>query len=323
MVRARCWQIPKSRHRQTVTKNCHGSGMLMTRTRKTKMRPPGAEYVNLQPKVALALGGGMARGWALIGVLKSLAMLNIHPMAIAGTSMGAIAGGAFAADKLPELEAWAKDLGRLSFWRHIGFSGRAGLFDSAKLGGQMAKHLGRRDIGSLDIPFIAVASDLVTGQEVWLRDGDMVDAIRASFAVPGFFAPMLLNQRYLADGFLVNPVPVSAARAMGADLVIAVSLAADEVAPQRPSVALGLSDRKLTMGGSLGAAFHIIQQRLSKSRMAADPPDVHIAVPCQTIGVLDFHRAEELIALGIESVYRAAPRIEAAMELIKSGHGHY
>lgn len=267
--------------------------------------------------IGLALGGGMARGWALIGVLKTLRGFGIYPAMIAGTSMGAVAGAAYAADALDRLELWARELGRLSFWRHVSLQGRTGLFDSQRLGEQMIRYLGDRPIESLELPFAAVAADLATGQEVWLRHGRLSDAVRASFAMPGFFAPVLFEGRTLGDGFLVNPVPVSAARALGADLVIAVSLSSEDPRPQFSI------QRKPSMAGALGAAFHIVQQRLTRSRMATDPPDVHIAVPCQNIGVLEFHRADALIAMGIEAVYHAAPRIEAAIELVASGHGHH
>lgn len=261
----------------------------------------------------------MARGWALIGVLKTLAHFGVQPSMIAGTSMGAVAGAAAAAGAMDQLEAWARDLGRMGFWRHMSLQGRGGLFDSQKLGDQMIRHLGDRTIETLGIPFAAVAADLGTGQEVWLRQGRLSDAVRASFAMPGFFAPVTVQGRTLADGFLVNPVPVSAARALGADLVIAVSLASED---PRPQAGKALLQARPSMASALGATFHIVQQRLTRARMATDPPDVHIAVPCQTIGVLEFHRADALIALGTEAVYHAAPRIEAAMALIRAGHGH-
>jgi NTE family protein len=271
----------------------------------------------LQPlRIGLALGGGMARGWALIGVLKTLAGFGIVPSIIAGTSMGAVVGAAAAAGGLDQLEGWARNLGRTSFWRHMSWHGRGGLFDSDRLGTQMTQNLGEWCIEELPTPFAAVASDLTTGQEVWLRSGRLSDAVRASFAMPGFFAPVTIAGRTLADGFLVNPVPVSAARAMGADLVIAVSLSSEDPRPQ------AMRSGKLSMAGTLGASFHIIQQRLTRSRMATDPPDVHIAIPCQNVGVLEFHRADALIAMGIEAVYHAAPRLENAMALIASGHGH-
>jgi NTE family protein len=262
----------------------------------------------------------MARGWALIGVLKSLATFNVRPAMIAGTSMGALVGGAFASDQLPTLEAWARGLKTFSFWRHVGLSRKPGLFDSAGLGRQMRAHLGQVQIQDLPIPFAAIATDLATGQEVWISEGDLVEAVRASFAVPGFFAPMRIEGRPLADGFLTNPVPITATRALGAELVISVTLHTDQQLGD--PLAKARSPAGSTMG-SLASAFQILQQRLSRMRLAADPPDVHIAVPCQHIGVLDFHRADELIALGMEAAYMAAPRIEAAVRAMQAAKAEH
>jgi NTE family protein len=179
-------------------------------------------------KIGLALGGGAARGWAHIGVLRTLAKAGIHPDIIAGTSMGAVVGGCYVADELDELEDFARGLTRRKVlgFLDFNFSG-SGLINGQRLCDRLDMKLRGLDIENLPKRYIAVATELGTGHEIWLSRGKLTDAMRASYALPGIFRPVELNGRWLFDGALVNPVPVSVARALGARYVIAVNLNSD------------------------------------------------------------------------------------------------
>lgn len=305
---------------------------------------------NGRPKIGLALGGGAARGWAHIGVLQVLTEAGYQPDVIAGTSIGAVIGGCFAAGKLGEITDFASSLtkrrvvGLMDF--HIGGSGLIG-------GGRLKRLLdldleGQR-IETLPIGFVAIATELGTGHEIWLTRGPLVEALRASYALPGVFDPVKLGGRWLMDGALVNPVPVTAARALGADVVICVNLNSDlmgrgttiqnhisepdpEVVPEidlRPtsrwldgitgaarrvrSLVGGPSEERPGLAGVMIDAFNITQDRISRSRLAGDPPDVMIGPKLARMGLFDFHRAEETIELGRQATRRMLDDIEAAI----------
>lgn len=176
-------------------------------------------------KIGLALGGGAARGWSHIGVLRTLAKAGIHPDIIAGTSMGAVVGGCYVAEELDELEDFARGLTRRKVlgFMDFNFSG-SGLINGRRLCDRLDVKLGGLDIEGLPKRYVAVATEIGTGHEIWLSRGKLTDAMRASYALPGIFKPVELNGRWLFDGALVNPVPVSVARALGARYVIAVNL---------------------------------------------------------------------------------------------------
>ncbi|UCG37712.1 MAG: patatin-like phospholipase family protein [bacterium] len=182
-------------------------------------------------KVGLALGSGSARGWAHIGVLRCLAEEKIHVDVIAGTSMGALVGASASLGKIDDLESFARHLD----WRQIvSFLDVtfpvSGLIEGNKVSQFVRQHVrGRQVIEELPVPFSAVAADLLTGLEVILDRGDLIEAIRASASIPGIFTPVRRNASLLVDGGLVNPVPVSVARQMGAEYVIAVDLNHDLV----------------------------------------------------------------------------------------------
>jgi len=180
------------------------------------------------PRIGIALGSGVARGWAHIGVLKVLHREGIIPDIISGTSVGALVGGCYLADRLDPLEDFARSLTRRRLISLIDFRFRSsGLIGDAKLEALLNDQLGEMDISALKGTLISVATELSTGHEVWLREGSLVQSLRASYALPGVFAPVMIDGRWLIDGALVNPVPVSAARALGARLVIAVNLNTD------------------------------------------------------------------------------------------------
>ena len=181
-----------------------------------------------RPRIGLALGSGAARGWSHIGVLQELQARKVPIDVIAGASIGAVVGGCFAGGRLDALEAFALSLTkrRVFSLMDVAFSG-AGVLSGGKLRDELARELSGKVIDGLPIKFGAVATEIGSGHEVWLRHGDLVQAIRASYAMPGIFEPVRIDNRWLFDGALVNPVPVTLCRAMGAELVIAVNLVGD------------------------------------------------------------------------------------------------
>jgi len=284
-----------------------------------------------RPKIGLALGAGVARGWAHIGVIRRLEEEGIILDVVAGTSIGAVVGGGFACGSLDEIETWARALGKRNFFRFLDVKlGGSGLLGSDKLNDLMRERFGSRRFDELSIPFTAVACELKSGHEVWLQKGSLSDSIRASFAMPGVFEPHKINSQWLVDGALVNPVPVSVCRAAGCDLVIAVNLSEDIYGSMRarregaldtgdygvftegggePVLANGDNKSLLrrlfghkkdapSMFTNLVASISIMQNRLARSRMAGDPPDVMISPHCGHVGLMEFHRAAELIEQG-------------------------
>lgn len=298
------------------------------------------------PRIGLALGGGVARGWAHIGVLRALERAGIRPDIVCGTSIGALVGAVHLAGKLDVLEAWARSLSRLKIVTYLDFRvAGGGMIGGNRLMGAMRQHLGNVAIEDLPVPYTCVATDLVTGHEVWLRSGNLVDALRASISLPGVFSPVELNERWLIDGALVNPLPVSVCRAMGAQMVVAVNLNADLIgrtrAPgQRIPRAAGfdlLNELPIAgqaaphgLGGWLKSVFgrehdapslfgvmvqslNILQDRVTRSRLAGDPPDVSITPRLGHIGLLEFDRADEVIAEGEAAVERARGELADAI----------
>ena len=297
------------------------------------------------PVIGVALGGGVARGWTHIGVLKGLLDLGIVPDIICGTSVGALVGGAYLAGHLDTLEAWARGLNRRRMLSYLDlFSGASGLMGGKRLQKEMEKSLGGKKIEDLDRKFVAVCAELATGHEIWLQSGDLITAIRASYALPGAFPPVKIDGRWLIDGALVDPVPVSVCRAMGARLVLGVTLngdtfgksnrpaevdlgtadgdSADAVLAQSPQRILmrqlfGTEDSTPGVGTVMLGALNIIMDRLSRSRMAGDPPDVLINPRIGHIGLLDFDKADEMIRLGREAVLNATPMLDEALAILR------
>lgn len=293
-------------------------------------------------KIGLALGGGAARGWAHIGVLKALDAIGIKPDIIAGTSIGAVVGGCYAAGHLDALEGFARELTRRRVFGYLDFNlAGTGLINGQRLCERLDRHLGDRAIEQLDTRFTAVATEIGSGHEIWLSRGKLVEAVRASYAIPGIFRPVKIGGRWLFDGALVNPIPVSVCRALGARYVIAVNLNADvcgrgAVVPQPDAIdeadgvaelqpvkgKNGVAVRRLLQRQIFGKgedtpgmstvmidAFNIVQDRIARSRLAGDPPDALINPRLTGMGLFDFHRADELIALGEAAVRRDAEDI--------------
>lgn len=308
-----------------------------------------------RPKIGLALGGGVARGWAHIGIMRVLKEEGIRPDIIAGTSIGAVVGGCYSAGKLDALEDWALSLTprRVLGLLDLTFGG-SGLLSGMKLAKLLEEHVGDVELQHLSTRFVAVATELATGHEIWLREGPLVPALQASYALPAVFNPVNIEDRWLVDGALVNPVPASVCRAFGARLVIAVSLGSDTyglgmVAEGEKMEGLDFGYDEKKNGRSLGramvsrasrpdrdllrqlfgqdkknpgittvmmGALNIIQDRLARMRLAGDPPDVMVAPRIGHISLSDFHRAEECIKLGEDAARQAMPVIREAMEFL-------
>lgn len=304
--------------------------------------PPG------QPVIGLALGSGSARGWAHIGVLRTLQEAGIQPAVVCGTSIGAFVGATYAAGELDKLERWLGGLGWtdvLSFF-DVGFNG--GLLKGEKLMSFFGEQFADPDFASLQRPFACVATDLGSGREVWLREGSVTEAVRASIATPGLFSPVRRGHSVLVDGALVNPVPVSLCRALGADLVIAVDLGSDVVSERRRRrraeeqrngnghghVGGAASEletswterlRKWLPGGAkdesgaiplpsvldvLNTSLNIMQVRIARSRLAGEPADVLVTPRLAELGLLDYHRSAEAIAEGREAMRLMLPLLD-------------
>ncbi|MEP9374155.1 patatin-like phospholipase family protein [Mesorhizobium sp. KR1-2] len=272
--------------------------------------------------ISLALGGGAARGWAHIGVLRALDEAGIEIDMIAGTSIGALVGGCYLAGKMDELEDFARNLTKRRIFGLLDFRlGGSGLLGGMKLTARMQEHLSGLRFEDLPKPFVCVASEIRTGHEIWLSSGSLITAMRASYALPGVFEPVLANKRILVDGALVNPVPVSVCRAYEQRLVVAVNLhydlfgraavikhSAGELvvendAPAGGSRQLNAYSRESRLGitGVMVEAFNIIQDRISRARLAGDPPDLSLQPKLGHIGLSEFHRADEAIRLGYEA----------------------
>jgi NTE family protein len=305
---------------------------------------PHPEPIMTRPSVGLALGGGAARGFAHIGVMRTLVKHGIAPDVIVGTSIGAVVGGCFAAGQLDGLEEWARRLTVRSVlgYLDLNLSG-SGIIRGTHLAGALEQGLENRRIEDLKIRFAAIATEFNTGHEIWLTRGRLADALRASYALPGIFPPVKIGGRWLVDGALVNPVPVSAARALDTRLVIAVNLnsdlfgrgtiiashgsdESDEPPEPKPNGFLSLfsgerSLRRQFLGskGSPGIptvmveAFNVMQDRITRARMAGDPADVLISPKLGSIGMFDFHRAAEAIELGAEATERSIDQIADAI----------
>lgn len=283
------------------------------------------------PKIAIALGGGAARGWAHIGVLRALDEEGIEVGMIAGTSIGALVGGCYLAGKLDELETFARSLTVRRIAGLLDFAiGGGGLFGGLRLTKRMQEHLQGLSIEGLDRPFIAVATEVHSGHEVWLEKGSLITAIRASYALPGIFEPIKANGRMLMDGALVNPVPVSVCRAHEQQLVVAVNLnydlygrsavvkhsAGSETHDTPPAKEQTHHSARMGMTSVMVQAFNIIQDRISRARLAGDPPDLALHPKLNDIGLSEFHRAGEAIDRGYQEAKVKLAEIRRMQEVL-------
>ncbi len=264
-------------------------------------------------RIGIALGAGSARGWAHIGVLQALIEAGIKPDMVCGTSIGALVGAVYAGDQLDDLEEWVTAL----TWRKVvGFfdvSFGSGLLKGEKLFGYLRGGMLDKRIEDLGRPFAAVATDLANGREVWLREGLVADAVRASIAMPGLFTPQVRDDQLLVDGALVNPVPVSLARAMNADFVIAVDLSSSIVGWQAKSAVMRKS-KMPSMVEVMTGGLNIMSVRITRSRLAGEPAEAIIHPRLGNIGLLEYHRGAEAIAEGRAAAELAIPAIKLQLQ---------
>lgn len=308
-------------------------------------------------RIGVALGSGSARGWAHIGVLRALAARGLRPSVVAGASVGALVGGAYASGQLDALEAWVTGLTKVDVWRLLDASFGGGVMSGNRLMAAIREQVEDRPIETLPVAFAAVATDLDTGHEVWLREGPFLGAARASSGLPGLFSPLWHQGRWLVDGGVVNPVPVSLCRALGADYVIAVNLNSQLVQHaarrRRPAgtrerdpqpapaeddgfggwtslekwaglvegvVQAFKGDRPEEPGllDVMASSINIMQDRITRSRMVGDPPAVVLSPALGHFHLMDFHRASEAIDVGRRAVERAAAELD---ELVAAAGG--
>jgi NTE family protein len=306
----------------------------------------------LEGRVGIALGSGAARGWAHIGVLRALEEAGVAPDFVCGSSVGAVVGAAYASGRLDDFERWVRALDRSQVVRNLDVAFRGGLIKAARFFQFMAEGLPDADIESLPRPFAAVATDLESGREVWLRKGSLHDALRASVAMPGLITPVARRGRWLVDGGLTNPVPVSLCRAMGADSVIAVDLNTTLLGrrfPRPAELRRGANERAVeashveasaeeALEGSalwsvvqswagelrgrlrgetadeshappsiydvVANSLSVMQVRITRSRMAGDPPELLVAPKLASFALLDLDRAPEAIEEGRRALAR-------------------
>jgi NTE family protein len=309
------------------------------------------------PKIGLALGSGSARGWAHVGVIRALEEAGIKADIIAGASVGSLVGAAYASRQLDTLESWITSLTKRDVWGLLdtAFS-RGGVMRGNKLMRAIGEQIKDFNIEELPVPYGAVTADLHTGQEIWLQEGSMLDAVRASSGLPGLFAPMFHQRRWMIDGGVVNPVPVSMCRALGADYVIAVNLNAHygrpvrfqkSQAPEADPAGDAEKDQDTDGGWAsrerwiemvdglmntfrsdqqdhhdqpnvnppglfdvIAGSINIMQDRITRSRTAGDPPNIMLSPNLAHFQLMDFHRAAEAIDLGRKVVQRAEDELE-------------
>lgn len=301
------------------------------------------------PKIGIALGSGSARGWSHIGVFRALEEANISPDVVSGASIGAVVGAAYATDRLEPLAICANKFNWQQMMRLLDVNlTSGGVIQGARLKTFFDELYGESPIEDLERSFLAVATDFRTGREVWLRRGSLASAVRASIAIPGIFSPVKLNNRWLIDGGLVNPVPVSACRALGADLVIAVNLNADILPAKRAKLArpaarsrsrsaalekltgnlpkamqdsigrvaarlIGAADDQPSYFEVIVNSINIMQDQITRSRLAGEPPDITINPKVAHIRLLEFDRGEEAIEAGYRAANQALPAIHEAI----------
>lgn len=299
-------------------------------------------------KIGLALGAGAARGWAHIGIIRALQKAGVKIDVVAGCSIGAYVGAAYASGKLDELEAWANTLTEWQVFKLLGVGfRRGGLASGQKVFEKLKDDFCAATFEEMNIPFACVATDLYSGKEVVFNKGDIGDSIQASCAIPALFSPVDHNGRWLVDGAVVNPVPVNQCRQMGADFVIAVNLSADfrprlietcesehEENQRKTDEMLDKANdgiikkwfspdtktsKKVPPGivGVMSSSLEILQARVTRSRLAGEPPDVLIEPQLHDVGILEFHRAIEVAEKGNQAVERLAKQIAYQLNIVE------
>lgn len=291
-------------------------------------------------KIGLALGSGSSRGWAHIGIIRELTKIGIMPDIVCGTSVGAMVGAAYVAGNLDKLEDWACSVTRLDVARFLNISTSfTGFVNTVRFHNYLNEVIAGDEDNIEDLPktFAAIATDLETGKEAWLQEGSIVQAVWSSMALPGLFPAIRHNNRWLVDGGLVNPVPVSTCRALGADIVLAVNLNGDlvgkhfkkpvkqknsieivshrisEMVKEYTDLALFQPDsieQPPSLLDAIAASVNITQDRITRSRLAGEPPDIIFTPKLSNIGLLELYRAEEAIEEGRMCVQRVLAEIK-------------
>ncbi|MBW9266164.1 MAG: patatin-like phospholipase RssA [Candidatus Thiodiazotropha sp. (ex. Lucinisca nassula)] len=302
----------------------------------------------MEMKIGLVLGSGAARGWSHIGIINGLAEMGIEPDIVSGSSIGALVGAAYAADKVDLLQAWTCSLTWKEIIRFLDPTLLGGgLIQGDRLTDFISEYVKNLEFESLKRQLGVVATDLETGREIWFREGPVMEAVRASISLPGLFTPLRHEGRWLVDGGLANPVPVSLCRAMGADIVIAVNLNGDilgkhlrqnDMNDDKPaevreddlwgritgqmmnslyarkqelmSHLLGKNRNVPGLYEVLASSINIMQDRITRSRMAGDPPDVILTPRLSRLGLMEFDEAEMAIDEGLKEIRRMRPALE-------------
>ena len=290
-------------------------------------------------RLGLAIGSGSARGWAHIGVIRALEERGARPEVVCGSSIGALVGAAYAAGKLDRLEEWVTSLTWTTVVRLMDLTWRGGLIRGTRLFTLFRTIFEDLEIPELQVPYGAVATELDSGRELWLRQGKVLEAVRASCAMPGLFTPVLRDGALLVDGGLVNPVPVSTCRALGAELVIAVDLSWGKLGPYRRGKQQEIAPREVpgwldrirpewmkkapakADGPNVPSIFDvfmtsldIVEMRVARSRLAGEPADVLVTPILPDFATMDFHRAHEAIKEGRAAVDRMGPLLKQILD---------
>jgi len=296
-------------------------------------------------RLGLALGAGSSRGWAHIGVIRALEERGIKPDLVCGTSIGALVGAAYAGGELDRLEKWVTGLAWTNVVRLMDLTWRGGLIRGTRLFTLFRTILEDRDISELPITYGAIATELHSGRELWLRQGKVLEAVRASCAMPGIFTPVIRDGVVLVDGGLVNPVPVSMCRALGAELVVAVDLSWGKLGPYRRSKEREVAPREVpgwldrlrpswvqskvkrddpsilkpdepsipSIFDVFMTSLDIVEMRVARSRLAGEPADVLVTPLLPDFATMDFHRAKEAIEEGRAAVERMGPLLQQVL----------
>ena len=294
-----------------------------------------------RPVIGLALGSGAARGWSHIGAIRALARRGVRADVVCGCSIGALVGAALVSDKLDALAEWVESLDWQDVLTMLDISFKGGLIRGDRVVQHCAQHFFERDFTELTTPFACVATELSSGREVWLREGALADAVQASIALPGLFSPVLRHGRVLVDGGLVNPVPVSLCRALGAEIVIAVELGSGMIGHERrrehkPALVgedhwaykllntigfnaagdaeHGGAARVPSLADVIASSINIMQMRIARSRLAGEPADILISPRVAHLNMMDFDRATEAIAEGEAAVERIHAVLDNVLE---------
>lgn len=304
-------------------------------------------------KIGLALGSGAARGWAHLGVIRELERLGIQPQIVCGTSIGSLVGAAYVSGHLDKLEGWVCSLGKLETAKFFNVNmSLNGFVNRDRLHRFLNDYVAPETILIENLPghqFAAVATELETGKEIWLTHDSLLEAVWASIALPGLFPAIRNQDRWLIDGGVVNPVPVSVCRALGADLVIAVNLNNHIVGKSKEVTSARQTMEKSEESGIVGkitdvvktyattlfpakdeprktpppslfdaiaGAVNITQDRITRSRMAGDPPDLILSPRVAHLGLLEFYRADEAVQEGRDCVLRLAEEIRHQIERV-------